>query len=161
MKIIENEYENPEFNAAIINLLNYYAKGITGKGNDLSDYVKTNLTKELKQRPNIFSLVVFSDTQAVGVLISIVGFSTFACKNLLNIHDIFVLPEFRRKGVARALLEHAEKIAGRLDCCKITLEVLENNTSAVNLYRKLGFINYQLDPNMGNALFMEKKLYCV
>ena len=43
-------------------------------------------------------------------------------------------------------------------CCKLTLEVLDNNFIAKALYKKFGFSDYQLDPEYGNALFWEKKL---
>ncbi|TXT35398.1 MAG: GCN5-like protein N-acetyltransferase, partial [Comamonadaceae bacterium] len=42
--------------------------------------------------------------------------------------------------------------------CKLTLEVLAGNVSAQKLYRRVGFGNYQLDPNMGDAQFMQKWL---
>ncbi|PKL74134.1 MAG: GNAT family N-acetyltransferase, partial [Candidatus Melainabacteria bacterium HGW-Melainabacteria-1] len=56
------------------------------------------------------------------------------------------------------ILQKVEDIARRLGCCKMTLEVLEGNAVAVNLYRSLGFRNYELDPAMGRAYFLEKKL---
>jgi ribosomal protein S18 acetylase RimI-like enzyme len=51
-----------------------------------------------------------------------------------------------------------EELAGRLGCCKLTLEVLEGNSIAQAAYRSLGFDAYQLDPSLGKALFWEKKL---
>lgn len=44
------------------------------------------------------------------------------------------------------------------DCCKLTLEVLEGNKLAQQVYRRFGFQGYELDPKMGRALFYEKKL---
>ncbi len=44
------------------------------------------------------------------------------------------------------------------DCCKLTLEVLEGNHIAQAAYTKFGFSGYELDPEMGRALFWEKKL---
>ena len=46
----------------------------------------------------------------------------------------------------------------RLECCKLTLEVLENNDIGKNLYQSIGFVNYELDPAMGKAIFLEKKI---
>ena len=56
------------------------------------------------------------------------------------------------------LLAAVEAHAIGLNCCKLTLEVLEGNTIAQSAYRSLGFDGYQLDPSLGKALFWEKKL---
>ena len=41
---------------------------------------------------------------------------------------------------------------------KLTLEVLEGNSVAQSAYRAFGFEGYELDPQMGKALFWQKKL---
>jgi len=77
---------------------------------------------------------------------------------LVNIHDLYVAPEFRGNGISIKLLEKIEKNAIKRNCVKITLEVLENNTIAMKLYKRFGFIYYEQDPKYGKALFIEKKL---
>jgi ribosomal protein S18 acetylase RimI-like enzyme len=94
----------------------------------------------------------------VGLAICIEGFSTFACRPLLNIHDMVVVREYRGRGIAKRLLAKAEEIALNLGCCKLTLEVLEGNAAAQAAYRACGFEGYQLDPKMGRAMFWQKKL---
>ena len=86
------------------------------------------------------------------------GFSTFACKPLLNIHDIIVAKAHRGHGIAKSLLAKAEEIALSLGCCKLTLEVLEGNIVAQAAYKASGFAGYALDLKMGMALFWQKKL---
>jgi GNAT superfamily N-acetyltransferase len=61
-------------------------------------------------------------------------------------------------GISKKLLAKAEDIAKELGCCKLTLEVLEGNTIARALYQSCGYEGYQLDTNIGNALFWQKKL---
>ena len=56
------------------------------------------------------------------------------------------------------MLEKVEQIAIERGCCKLTLEVLEGNQAAQNSYQKFGFSAYELDPEMGRALFWDKKL---
>jgi len=56
------------------------------------------------------------------------------------------------------MLALVERIAVERGACKLTLEVLSGNTSATKLYRRLDFDNYQLEPSMGHALFMQKWL---
>ena len=69
-----------------------------------------------------------------------------------------VHPEFRGRGLTAKLFLKIEQIAHENDCCKLTLEVVEQNVVAMNAYRKLGFSAYQLDESKGKAEFWEKKL---
>ncbi len=55
-------------------------------------------------------------------------------------------------------MEKVEEVAQKLGCCKITLEVLEGNIVAKRAYENFGFVGYELDPEMGKAMFMEKKM---
>ncbi|HHL31457.1 MAG TPA: GNAT family N-acetyltransferase, partial [Oceanospirillales bacterium] len=75
-----------------------------------------------------------------------------------NIHDLIVATEFRGRGLSTKMLKMVEEIAIERNCCKLTLEVLENNVIAINSYKKFGFENYQLDPIMGKAEFWQKNL---
>jgi ribosomal protein S18 acetylase RimI-like enzyme len=71
---------------------------------------------------------------------------------------VVVAEKYRGLGLSKRLLAAVEELAGRLGCCKLTLEVLEGNSIAQAAYRSLGFDAYQLDPSLGKALFWEKKL---
>ena len=158
LSIFIADLENQEHAAAILELLRVYARGTMGGGEDLSDYCKLNLIAELKKRSNVHSILAFADGVPAGVSICIEGFSTFACKPLLNIHDLTVSPKFRRQGISKKILELIEQLARQLGCCKITLEVLQGNRIAMELYSKVGFAQYELDPTSGGAIFMQKRL---
>ena len=86
------------------------------------------------------------------------GFSTFAAKPLVNIHDLAVSQNFRGMGISQLLLNKVEEVAREKGCCKVTLEVLSGNQTAINSYQKFGFRQYELDPEKGQAQFWEKKL---
>jgi RimJ/RimL family protein N-acetyltransferase len=53
--------------------------------------------------------------------------------------EIYILPEFRKMGVATKLLKAGLKKAKILKIKRIELEVWSNNTPAIRLYKKLGF----------------------
>jgi [ribosomal protein S18]-alanine N-acetyltransferase len=56
----------------------------------------------------------------------------------MHIANVAVRPDFRRQGVARALL--IEVLAnGEIDCDHAILDVRESNQSAIRLYESLGF----------------------
>ena len=143
---------------AVVDVLNSYASHAIGGGIPLSDAVRAQLASALAQRPHALVLLAWSEGQPVGLAIAFEGFSTFACRPLLNIHDLAVLPKFQCRGVGKALMAAVEAEATRRGCCKLTLEVLEHNTHARKLYEQAGFVSYQLDPAAGRALFLEKKL---
>ena len=129
-----------------------------GGGEDLSPFVKTNLILALQSRQGVLIVLASVDQKPAGLAICFEGFSTFACKPLLNIHDFAVAPEFRGRGLAKRILGKVEELARQLGCCKITLEVLEGNKTAQAVYNTCGFTHYELDAQMGRAFFWQKKL---
>jgi ribosomal protein S18 acetylase RimI-like enzyme len=138
---------------AVVDVLDSYASHSVGGGVPLSLDVRTRLSHELARRTNALVLLAWLGSEAVGLVIAFEGFSTFACRPLINIHDLAVLPKFQCRGVGKALMAAVEAEARYLGCCKITLEVLEHNQHARKLYESFGFDSYQLDPAVGRALF--------
>jgi GNAT superfamily N-acetyltransferase len=143
---------------AVVYLLNEYAKDDMGGGSELSAFTKQNLIAEFKKRKNIYAILAFIDQTPAGLAICIEGFSSFACKPLLNVHDMVVVPEYRGRGISKRLLSKAEEIAKELGCCKLTLEVLEGKKLAQAAYKACGFEDYELNPEIGKALFWQKKI---
>jgi ribosomal protein S18 acetylase RimI-like enzyme len=86
------------------------------------------------------------------LLIVCTVFSTFKAQKVINIHDLAVNPQFRGNGIGEALLAEVERKAKKENCCKVTLEVREDNR-ARNLYERAGF-SYG-EPRM---FFMEKEI---
>jgi GNAT superfamily N-acetyltransferase len=156
--IVVANLNNPTHADAVVYLLNAYAKDNMGGGLGLSDFTKQNLIPELKKRQGVYALIAFMGEAPAGLAICFEGFSTFACKPLLNIHDMVVATEFRGLGISKRLLAKAEEIATQLGCCKLTLEVLEGNKIAQTAYRACGFEGYELNPETGKALFWQKKI---
>lgn len=152
------EWDSESDRRAVVDLLDAYAVDLMGGGKPLTDSVKADLCPALAARPSIAVRLAFADGGPAGLCIANEGFSTFACRPLLNIHDIVVAPAFRGRGIARALLSEMRSVAAGRGCCKLTLEVLENNAVARRLYASCGFVSYELDPAAGKALFLECKL---
>ncbi|TRX57028.1 GNAT family N-acetyltransferase [Thalassomonas sp. M1454] len=157
-EILIADYQNSQHCADLIYLLNEYAKDPMGGGAPLSDYSQSNLCAKLAKQTNVFTLLCYVDGKPAAICNCVEGFSTFKAKPLLNIHDMGVVSEFRGKGLSQLLMDKVEQIARAKDCCKVTLEVLEGNEVAKNSYIKFGFTGYELDPEMGKAMFWEKTL---
>ena len=158
LQIVNVDYTNPRHGEDLVRLLNAYACDPMGGGAPLAADVQDRLVAGLAALPYAFSLLGYVDQQAVGVVNCFESFSTFKCRPLVNIHDIFVVPECRGRGYSLQLLAGVEAIAYAKGCCKLTLEVLEGNRPAQQAYRRFGFSGYELDPQMGKALFWEKML---
>ena len=158
LRVCRADYDDVEHARALVQLLDAYAQDPAGGGEALSEFAKAHLVKELAARPQAFSVLAFDGAQAVGLINCIEGFSTFACRPLVNIHDVAVLASHRGQRVAEQMLARVDAIARERGACKLTLEVLAGNASAVRLYERVGFAGYQLDPAMGRAQFFQKWL---
>ena len=69
-----------------------------------------------------------------------------------------MLTSHRGQRVGEQMLALVEQIARPRGACKLTLEVLQGNRSAITLYEQVGFAGYQLDSAMGQAQFLQKWL---
>lgn len=159
--ICQADYGDETHMRALLVLLDAYAQDPAGGAEPLSEFAKTNLPQALRTRPALFSVLAFDRAQhdlPVGLVNCVEGFSTFACKPLVNVHDVVVAASHRGQGVAEQMFKRVQAMACERGACKLTLEVLSGNQSATRLYRRLGFDNYQLEPSMGHALFMQKWL---
>jgi GNAT superfamily N-acetyltransferase len=161
VRICRVDYADPAHASALVCLLDAYAHDPMGGGAGLSDYAKTHVVAGLAARTQTFSVLAFAQNEGqkpVGLVNCIEGFSTFAAKPLVNIHDVIVLPEWRGRGVAGTMLAWVTQMARDRGACKLTLEVLSGNQKALRAYAKLGFDAYQLDPAAGSAQFLQKWL---
>jgi ribosomal-protein-alanine N-acetyltransferase len=70
-----------------------------------------------------------------------IGFCSFwHVVDELHINNLAVLPGYRRRGVATALLGHVLDQGVRLGAVRATLEVRRSNSAARLLYERLGFV---------------------
>lgn len=78
-----------------------------------------------------------------------------------EINNIFVLSEYRHRGIASALMEKVITIGKEQKIKNITLEVRKDNFSAINLYKKYGFLEKAIRMGYYNGidgLLMQKDM---
>lgn len=138
MNVRRADFSDPADAAAIVRLVDAYARDSRGGGQPLPREVCERLVPGLATHPTARVWLAFDGDEAVGVCVGFVGYSTFHARPLLNIHDLAVLPTHRGRGIGRAMLAAAEDMARSAGCCKLTLEVLEDNP-ARRLYERFGF----------------------
>jgi ribosomal protein S18 acetylase RimI-like enzyme len=158
ISIIPADLANPNHQRDFLAMMDAYALDPMEGGELLPDDVRKRLIPELRKHPAYYVFLAYDDDRPIGFTLTFVGFSTFAARPLLNIHDIGVLGEYRGKGVGLALMKAVEAKARTLGCCKITLEVREDNERARGLYRKFGFGESVVGPEQVPMEFWAKPL---
>lgn len=158
VNVVRANLLDPVHAQALVALLDAYANDPMGGSEPLPSFARENLAQALASRSGSHVILAFCDGQAAGLLNAFEGFSTFACKPILNVHDVAVVPAFRGQGLSRLLFAEAEAIAREIGACKLTLEVLSGNVGAKAAYSRFGFAPYALGPEMGQAQFWQKIL---
>lgn len=120
-------------------LLDDYARDPMGQNAPLPGSVLDRVVADLSHHPAARIFLAEQDGEACGFATCFLGYSTFRARPLLNIHDIAVLTQWRGRGIARAILGAVTDLAYAEGCCKITLEVRDDNPAAEALYRSEGF----------------------
>lgn len=80
---------------------------------------------------------------AVGFVQLYPVFSSLQLKPAWILNDLFVHPDYRGRGVARALMMAARQLAHATHATSLSLETARDNTPARALYESLG---YRVDP---------------
>lgn len=116
--------------------------------NSLADYEKLQRPdKEAQQRlkehifgpnPLIEAWLSRIDGKAAGYAITLLTYSSFLALPTLYLEDIFVLPEYRSKGIGKELFKHCAKIAFEKGCGRMEWQVLDWNKLAIDFYNKIG-----------------------
>ena len=78
------------------------------------------------------------DGEPIGFALFFHNFSTFLGRRGLYLEDLFVVPEWRGRGVGKRLLTHLARIAVERNCGRMEWAVLDWNTSAIGFYQRLG-----------------------
>jgi ribosomal protein S18 acetylase RimI-like enzyme len=155
---VRADLEEPSHRIAVRDLVAAYARDREGAASELPAQVLDRLVPGLSAHPAALVYLAFVGDQPAGVAVCFVGFSTFAARPLINVHDLAVLPEFRRRGIGRGLLAAVERRARELDCVKLTLEVRAENHVALALYRSVGFGDADIGGGALRTWFLERRL---
>jgi GNAT superfamily N-acetyltransferase len=155
---VEADLGRPEHQHAVLKLTDAYARDPMGNGKPLSEKVRRDLIPGLQQHPTTVIFLAYQGNNAIGIANCFIGFSTFAARPLINISDLAVLPDYREQHTGRRLLEAVECKARDIGCCKLTIEVQENNHRARHVYDAVGFSQAVYVAEAGGALFLSKPL---
>jgi len=90
------------------------------------------------ERPAAEVLLAFAGGRPVAYVTYFFTFASMVGRRGLWLDDLFVSPEFRGKGIGKALMRCLADIAVRSRCGRFEWSVLDWNRSAIAFYRKLG-----------------------
>jgi len=108
-----------------------------------------------------FAKIYFSevDRNIMGIAVCFKGFSTYKQKELLNIHDFYLQKNYQGNGIGKLFLEFIEKECIKNDFCRVTLEVYGDNSHAIKLYKKSGYVGSEDTKNSCLIYAMKKDLF--
>jgi GNAT superfamily N-acetyltransferase len=90
--------------------------------------------------PAAWAVVVLAraGSEPVGFAGWVYNHSTFLGRRGLYLEDLFVVPEWRGRGIGRELLVYLAKVAVERECGRMEWAVLNWNEPAIGFYRSLG-----------------------
>jgi len=89
-------------------------------------------------RPRFRAFIAEWEGQPAGYSLFFEVYSTFEGNAGLFLEDLFVRPQFRGKGIGKALLAHLARIARDEGYPRVNWEVLDWNQPAIDFYTALG-----------------------
>ena len=89
-------------------------------------------------RPSAEAFVAEVDGRVVGFALIFATFSTFRGQPGMYLEDLFVRPEYRGRGIGRALLATLARLAVERGCGRLEWAVLDWNAPSIGFYRALG-----------------------
>ena len=128
-------------NEADVNLLAEFIRGIA-EYEKLADEVVADeaILREsfFGSRPSAEALIAEWDGKPVAFAVFFENFSTFKGRSGLYLEDLYVKPEYRKKGIGKAILSHLAGIAVERGCPRFEWVVLDWNQNAIDFYENLG-----------------------
>jgi len=77
-------------------------------------------------------------SKPVGFALFFHNYSTFLTLPGIYLEDLFVLPEYRRQGIGKALISYLAKLTVERGCGRLEWSVLNWNEPAINFYKSIG-----------------------
>ena len=88
--------------------------------------------------PKFFAEIADWNGKPAGFALWFYNYSTFQGRPGIYLEDLFVRPQFRKKGIGKALLVHLARVAVEQGCGRYQWQVLDWNTPSIEFYESLG-----------------------
>jgi GNAT superfamily N-acetyltransferase len=104
---------------------------VTGNADALKEHL-------FGSRPYAEVIVAEDAGQTVGFALFFSNYSTFMTQPGIYLEDLFVLPEYRRQGIGKAILSYLAQLAVERGYGRLEWSVLDWNEPAIKFYRRMG-----------------------
>jgi GNAT superfamily N-acetyltransferase len=91
-------------------------------------------------RPGADVVLAYAGDVCAGFALFFPNYSTFLAKPGIFLEDLYVKPEWRGKGIGKALLFRVAQIARERGCGRFEWEVLDWNEPSIGFYKSLGAV---------------------
>ena len=121
---------------------------VTGSSQELAKHL-------FGDNPCAEAIVAIAEDKIVGFGLFFQNYSTFLTKPGIYLEDLFVLPEYRRRGIGKGILMHLANLAISRDAGRLEWSVLDWNQDAIAFYEKIGATvmpDWRICRLTGNAL---------
>jgi GNAT superfamily N-acetyltransferase len=127
-------------------LIIFFIKALADYENAEPSVVKTNVENLIKHgfdapHPRFHCFIAEWNGAPAGFALYFYNFSTWEAKPGIYLEDLFVLPEFRKYGIGKGLLQHLAKTALDQDCTRLVWQVLDWNQLAIDFYEGIGAVH--------------------
>lgn len=112
---------------------------------EFDDFWSYMTLKSELEKDDSFVLVAKQDSKIVGFA------DIWKAIDVMHLMDIVVAKDYREKHIGSLLMNEIIKLCIAKDIYELTLEVKENNTPAINLYKKFGFKDIGIRKNYYGA----------
>jgi GNAT superfamily N-acetyltransferase len=105
------------------------------------DATEADIAKALfGPQPRVFADIAEWNGEPAGFALWFYNFSTFRGRHGIYLEDLFVRPEYRSKGLGKALLQHLAKRCIAEGLPRLEWWVLDWNEPAIKFYRSIGAV---------------------
>lgn len=99
---------------------------------------RMRLVDDVFRKKRINLLVAAEGKKLVGYALYFYSYSSFVARPTLYLEDLFVLDEYRKRGVGSALFRRCVEVAVTMKCGRMEWSVLTWNQKAIEFYERLG-----------------------
>ena len=104
---------------------------VTGSAVDLENHL-------FGDRPFAEAILAESEGQVIGWALFFHNYSTFLTQPGIYLEDLFVLPEFRGRGIGKSLIVYLAQLTVERGCGRLEWSVLDWNELAIGFYQGIG-----------------------
>ena len=110
-----------------------------GKESNIEKHREFIRSRLLYDESTIF-LALNNENQPAGFVQNYYCFSSVSLGRIVILNDLFVVPKFRKQGIAEKLIRKTFDHAAAIGAVRVDLGTEKTNTTAQKIYERIGFI---------------------